>query len=240
MKQGLQVFVAAVMAAACGGNPAAPTPSPAVLALGFSSVTLARNASIDTTVQLRRSDGTSEDVTSAAVWASSAPDIVAVSSGHVSAVGVGTARVTVSYQGVSAAMDVVARRNTRLAGSVRLTDVQRRSSIAQGSLLLDGRGIGGTGTSSPITDMIVNVGWWDTYRNADVTPGPHQVTARIDRIAPYGVTESRYAVSTNLQVIDTDTGEVLAKLDLAPQEQSVQASVRVVEFAWPIQVDVFR
>src|SRR5512137_179746 len=108
MKQGLLVFGAAVMAVACGGSPAAPTAGSATLALGLSSVTLARNASIDTTAQLRRSDGTSEDVTSAAVWASSAPDVVAVSAGHVSAVGVGTARVTVSYKGVNAAMDVVA------------------------------------------------------------------------------------------------------------------------------------
>jgi len=240
MRLGTLMFVAAAVAAGCGGNPAAPTAGPTTLALGFSSVTLARNASIDATARATRSDGTSEDVTATAVWASSAPDIVAVSHGRVSAVGIGTARVTVSYNGVDATMDVITRRNTRLGGAVRLTDVQRRSSIAQGSVLLDGRAIGGTGTSSPDPDMVVNVAWWDTYRNAEVSPGPHQFTARIDRITPYGVTESRYAVSTNLQVIDTDTGEVLAKLDLAPQEQNVQAGVRVVDFAWPIQVDVFR
>jgi len=240
MKNGMLMFVAAVLAAACGGSPAAPTASPVILALGLSSVTLARNASIDTTAQVKRSDGTSEDVTAAVSWASSAPDIVAVSPGRVWAIGIGTARVTVSYNGVNATMEGIVRRDTGLAGAVRLTDVQGRSSIAQGSVLLDGREIGGRGTSSPDPNMVVNVFWWDTYRNAEVAPGPHQFTARIDRIAPYGVAESRYAASTDRQVIDTDTGEVLAKLDLAPQERSVQASIRVVEFAWPVQIEVFR
>jgi hypothetical protein len=115
----LLVSVLALNGACDRGAGAPPTSPTAVdLALSLSTVTLPRYGSVQTTLRLARSDGTSQDVTGAAVWTSMAPAIATVQAGLVTAVGVGTANVAASYGGLTVGLDVVARRNTRLVGAV--------------------------------------------------------------------------------------------------------------------------
>ena len=57
----------------------------------------------------------------------------------IKAVGVGTATVTVTYNGLTRTVDVVARRNTRLLGSIVVGDLNEQYSISRVESYLDSR-----------------------------------------------------------------------------------------------------
>jgi hypothetical protein len=104
--------VTLMMIAACAGSsntaaPSTPTPTSSVSALTVTSV-----AASSTTFQLsamaRMSDGTSRDVTSSAVWASSNAGLATVSSaGLLTVVGSGEVEVRAIYQTVLGSLRIV-------------------------------------------------------------------------------------------------------------------------------------
>ena len=137
MKRMLSLGGLLLLAAACQHSPAAPTS--VALLVTPDTLTVARNATSPITVQVQRSNGTLEDVTAAGVWTSSAPAVVTVTAGMIKAVGVGTATVTVTYNGLTRTVDVVPRRNTRLLGSIVVGDLNEQYSISRVESYLDSR-----------------------------------------------------------------------------------------------------
>lgn len=128
------VFSLAVSAAACGGskspnNPSTPqTPA----APTVSSVAISGNQTINRpggTVSLRAtatmSDGTTQDVTTAAQWSSSSPAIATVSGGNVAAVANGDATITASHSGRQGQhqirVAIPTRANPRVTGGLTVT-----------------------------------------------------------------------------------------------------------------------
>ena len=110
-------LILAIALAACteSSRPSIPTqPGPAGAAPGLASLTLEGPASIAPgttaryTVTARDTDGRTADVTSEALWASSASDVLAIASpGVVTAHARGDARVNVHYRNLGSHRDVV-------------------------------------------------------------------------------------------------------------------------------------
>jgi hypothetical protein len=112
----MRKFLANSIAVACGvvmlygcgrnGSPTAPAPivaTPAAIqAIQIGGRSADGTFTVGQTVQLRAvaqlSDGSEQDITSLATWASDNPVVATVSSGLVTAVRSGTARVRASYQ----------------------------------------------------------------------------------------------------------------------------------------------
>lgn len=100
------VLCCAVAASACGGTAPGNPPTPKLLsAVEVQAPTLTLTAAgqtVQLTARARYSDGTSEDVTTRAVWSSSAPALAVVSgTGVVTAVGGGTATISARFENVT-------------------------------------------------------------------------------------------------------------------------------------------
>lgn len=237
------VALLAILAGACGTDSATPAPTPAIvsIALSLSSLTLPRYASVQTTVRVAKSDGTSEDVTNAATWTSSAPDVVTVRAGVVTASGLGRARVTAQYNGWSASFDVVTRRNTRVVGAVTV------AAIAPGGIhaveaRLDGRLVNGQSFSGleKSWTMLVGTQSWAAY-DTSVAPGSHTLSARITVFTQSGLQPGCASQSGSyLEVRDADTSEVLTRIALPVQEQTGQSSNGVVELTWNLTIEEYQ
>ncbi|MCB9547706.1 MAG: Ig-like domain-containing protein [Myxococcales bacterium] len=92
-----------------GGGGAGGEPGVAVSGLtfrGFDDGELAIGEEQRATVEAAFADGTSRDVTAEATWTSSNPDVASVSAGVITAVGVGTATITVELQQARASIDL--------------------------------------------------------------------------------------------------------------------------------------
>jgi hypothetical protein len=232
----------AVLSGACDHGEGTPTsPTTVSLALSLSTVTVPRYGSIQTTLRLTHSDGTSQDVTGAAVWDSTAAAIATVQAGLVTAVGIGTARVTASYSGITCALDVVARRNTRLVGSVTV-EAKELNGIQAVRAELDGRMVNGqsfSGTRKSWT-IVIGQGHWASY-DTSVPPGAHTLTARVTLLTrPDLQVRGASDPSSYVEVRDSDTDEVLARILLPVQEQTGQMGSSSVDLVWPLQIELFR
>ncbi len=108
----VSIAIAAIIATACAGqnaNPAAPTPP----APGATELVVTRASGSDSAFQLTATattpDGSAQDVTGAATWASSNPGVAAVSSsGYVTVVGTGDVELQASYAGASGSYHLIA------------------------------------------------------------------------------------------------------------------------------------
>ena len=230
-----------VAAVACDRGPTAPTLVGLVLTPAV--VTAPRNGSTQVTAQLQRSDGTLEDVTAAAVWTSSAPAVVTVQGGLVNAIGVGTATVTVTHSGLTRAIEVVARRNTRLVGALTISDVQAFGySMHSVEAFLDGRMVNAHSSSGGdrLYRILIGETPYGVIADTSVVPGTHELSVRVTKTQP--PYQGRYTSSEDsyMDVWDSDTGEVLTRIGLPVQEQQAQAGPADVTFVWPLQIGIFR
>ena len=129
----ITLALAAALAPACGGSksPNNPTPQPAP-APTVSSIGISGNQNINRpggTVSLRAtatmSDGTTQDVTSAAQWSSSSPAIATVSGGNVAGVATGDVTITASHSGRQGQYQVhvviPTKANPRVTGTLTVT-----------------------------------------------------------------------------------------------------------------------
>jgi hypothetical protein len=115
--------VAGISLVACGGNshanPAAPTPTPTAT---VSAVTVTSASTSGATFQLtamaRMSDGSTQDVTKTATWASSNPLLATVSAGMVSVLGTGELDMRATYQCVSGLLHLLVARLPVIAISI--------------------------------------------------------------------------------------------------------------------------
>jgi hypothetical protein len=106
---GLLAIVAA-MVYACGSNGPQSPPAPSssqIASLSVSGTTPAVGASSQFTATAKSSNGTNQDVTSAATWQSTTPSVASVSaSGMVTAVGPGDAEVHATYQNTTGSLHI--------------------------------------------------------------------------------------------------------------------------------------
>lgn len=105
---GLAVLLASTLAwTACKSSSSSTPTISGVVVSGNGSFT-AKNATSQLTATANKSDGTSENVSNVATWASNNNGIATVTSaGLVTSVGNGTAQVTATYQGQSGALAVL-------------------------------------------------------------------------------------------------------------------------------------
>ena len=109
MQRSLAFVLVLVVIAGCdsdGGGNGATAPSPIVTSLSLASAPQVSQI-VQVTATASFSDGTTEDVTSAAAWSSSDTAIATVSSsGLVTALGGGDGDITATYEGVSATIQL--------------------------------------------------------------------------------------------------------------------------------------
>lgn len=233
----------ALMTLACGRSPSAPTAVVAVaLVCTPATVAVARNATSAVTVQVQQSNGTLEDVTATAVWTSSAPAVVTVTAGMIKAVGVGTATVTVAYGGLTRTVDVVARRNTRLAGSIVVKDLDQRYSIHWLKCYLDARMVYSLGFSGGYSVRRVDFPQSDESYDYSVQPGLSTLSLEVRHDLPLQIGDVHYGTSAEsyVEIWDSDTNEVLTRLPLSVQAVTVPPVVPTTgEIIWTLTIDVF-
>jgi hypothetical protein len=228
-----------LLAAACQHSPAAPTS--VALLVTPDTLTVARNATGSITVQVQRSNGTTEAVTGAAVWTSSAPDVVTVQAGVVKAVGAGTATVTVTYGGLTRTVNVVARRNTRLTGAITVEDSNGFGSIHEIRAFVDGHTVYGLSFSSSERAYTIPLGdpqsaGFDT----SVAPGSVRLSVQVVYAGGFGGTRYATRPASYVDVRDLDTNEMLARLPLSVQTATVASAYgEIGELAWTLTIDVF-
>ena len=92
------VVLAATMACSDGAPPPPTSPSPSLLNVTVTGTTPAVGGRSQFTANAIFSDGRSQNVTSQAVWTSSAPAIATVATGLVSAIAPGDATISATYQ----------------------------------------------------------------------------------------------------------------------------------------------
>ncbi len=238
MKRVVAVGCLLLLTMGCQHSPAAPTP--VELLVTPVTLTLARNATSSMRAQVERSNGTIEDVTAAAVWTSSAPDVVTVQAGLVKAVGIGTATVTAGYDGLTRSVSIVARRNTRLTGEITVEDRDGRGSISWIEALLDGRQVYGHGFSA--SERVYTVPLGDPQSagyDTSVAPGAVTLTVRVQH---GGFVQNLYASrpGSYVEIRDHDTNEVVARLSLNEQTVTVPAVFGATgELTWTLTINVF-
>ena len=230
----------ALMTLACGRSPSAPTG--VALVCTPTTVIVARNATSAVTVHVQRSNGTKDDVTATAVWSSSAPGVVTVAAGVIRAVGVGTATVTVAYDGMTSTVDVVARRNTRLAGSIVVKDLDQRYSIHWLKCYLDARMVYSLGFSGGYSVRRVDFPQSDESYDYSVQPGPSTLSLEVRHDLPLQIGDVHYGTRAEsyVEIWDSDTNEVLTRLPLSVQTVTVLPVVPTTgEIIWTPPIDVF-
>jgi len=234
----LIVVLAALLMPACHEHsPAAPTS--VALVMTPTALTVPRNATASIMVQVQRSNGTLEDVTATAVWTSSAPAVVTVTAGVIKAVGVGTATVTVAYGGLTRTVDVVARRNTRLVGSIVVEDLDQRNSIHWVGSYLDSRMVFSRSFSGAYANYRVDFPQSGQAFDSSVVPGTSKLSLKVQHAWPLEVHYGTRAESY-VEIWDSDTNEVLTRLPLSVQIVTVPPVVPTTgKIIWTLPIDVF-
>jgi hypothetical protein len=255
----LSLLAVVLVVAACDAPGVAPVPTPGVapvptttaLSLSVGALQLERLGTSTIMALARQSDGTTRDVTAEVTWGSSAPAVVSVERGLITATGIGQARIFALYQGQTAAVDVVAHRRIAIAGEVQVlaNDCDADSPLGSGrcegfgtlTATLDGTPVGGLGPSD-------HGGYrWHRVliRSAAASPGSREVGVTI---AVWALTcstplERRGNFQTrpgqSLQLIDRDTGEGLASVEIPVQTVIASGSgCPAVTIRWSIDVPV--
>jgi hypothetical protein len=231
----------AVLASACGRSPVAPDPV-FTLAVDRPAVTLARNASTQLDLLLVGPNQSVRSVATSATWASSAQNIVTVSAGGlVTAVGIGTAQVTGTFEGRSATATITARRNTRLAGEIAISEVGTDGVVDAATLSVDGRLIGsapGSG-SGPQRGARLRIHQLEPFlTRALVSPGAHELLLSVTLFYYPARTSATFVTDPNalLQIVDSDTGELVGTIPV-PSQQATLAQGSA--FRWSIQIGTF-
>lgn len=235
-------LLAAVLAAvlsftsACGSSPTAPPPTPAI-AVSQNTVLLERTAAAQVTATSTVSNATT-DITATATWRSSNEQVARVAAGLITAVGPGTATVTVEHSGASQAVAVTVRRRVYLEGEVTVTDGRGApGSIAALIILLDDRNYGGRGFSSPqevATAPFGNV----SDKDRPVAPGTHRFDLQIptrkgDAYTDYPLT---IVFGQPARVVDLDTREQVGTVSLENRSGTFRDDPTIT---WPFTLSAF-
>jgi hypothetical protein len=246
MKTWLIPFI--LIATGCGGTPTAPTP-PLTPSLSVDNATfvVGRHES----GQLHASfgiPGAQQDVTAAASWTSSNAAVATVNGGLVTAVTLGTATVTVDYQGQHQTSAVTVRRRTRLIGTIRINDANGLRTIQTLESFVDDKEAGYTGYSGALTSGCYtgysgaltsgSVSWKLAYEwvvDPIVPPGGNTVAVEIFQNNPPNSYTSDS--SSELTVQDIDTHETLGHIALPVQ--SVTSLPNMGKITWTVQVDTY-
>jgi hypothetical protein len=158
---------------------------------------------------------------------------VTAQGGVITAVGIGTATVTVSYAGLSRAVMVIARRLMRLTGAVTVEDALRWFSIHAVKSSLDSRVVYGESFSGGMREFTIPLGqpeWPDT----SVEPGQVRLSVLVSPTSSADhVWTSR--ADAYVEIRDRETDEVLARLPLAPQSVNAAQGTNG-EFVWTLTI----
>jgi hypothetical protein len=215
--------------AGCGSSPAAPA---AVLAVSQGSVALSRTSTVQITATSSQA-ATTADVTSAATWRTSNPQVATVSAGLITAVGPGTAVITAEHAGQSRAVSVVVRRRVFVRGEVTVTNLAGQPSVDGITVTLDGQQIGGLGASGLIASRTARFGM-TTLGRRPAEPGTR------DLAIVFGVwASSQHAITFvggGATVVDLDTDEEIVVLPLEPRQG---AFGRPWTEVWKLEIGTF-
>lgn len=195
-----------VAAAGCNSSPTAPPPVP-VLSVSESTVSLERTATSQITA-ISTVSGSTTDVTASATWRSSNEQVARVVAGLITAVGPGTATITVETSGVSKAIPVTVRRRVFLRGELLVQDGRGEpGGIASLDAKIDTTPIGATDTSSPEATLVVDFGMRGS--KVRVSPGEHVLALSITTRAGDAWSDYPLAISFDgpASVVDFDTNE---------------------------------
>ncbi len=236
-------LIATVAFASCDRAPLAPVGAPSALGISFgsSSLQLTRNSTTQLAVIASLSNETTRDVTADAVWGSSDPSVVTAERGLVRAVSIGTAKIFAIYQGRTATADVTTRRNMRVRGQVVIADARRYNTLEAAEVQLEGRRIAYADCrcdySGYYPSFTLELGRAsEEAANATVAPGLRDLAVIV-----YVSSSSQPLVtdetSSYVEVIDTDTGELLGRMALSRQQKTLSDGGR---FSWSIVVEDVR
>lgn len=208
------VALAAVTLVGCESTPTAPPPAPTI-AVSHGAVSLERTATTQVTATSTLANMTT-DITAGATWRSSNEQVARVAAGLITAVGPGTASVTVESAGASQTVTVTVRRRVYLEGEVKVVDERGiPGGIAHVDIFLDDRYYGGRNYSSPTALAIAPFGNISDA-NKPVAPGSHRFELRIPTRP--GDAYSEYTFTITFQqaprVIDVDTREQVGTVPL--------------------------
>ena len=220
----------AFFAAACGSSPTAPNQTTSVT-VSQTSATVARQTTLQLVAQAHIQSGVTTDVTQAATWTSSNPDVATVVAGLVSVKGLGPVQISVSYQGQTATSTITGRRRMFFDAKFVVQDSAGSASIDGLTVALDGKQIMAEGQSGRIDHASISV--FGSGPPKAIDPGTHQVAVGLE-LEPGG--HDLTFAGTTLIVTDSDTGELLASIPLAGQ-QGARSNQQT--FAWSIDVAAF-
>ncbi len=196
----------------CGASPTSPTTT---IALSHTTLSLERTATAQVTATSSGSNSTT-DITATATWRSSNEQVARVTAGLVTAVGPGTATLTVERGGSRQTVAVTVRRRVYLAGAVSLT--QPVGSTPQGSIgalevLVDNATVGFIGFSSHGYARTVEFGRIAPERVV-LPPGDHSFHLRTDTRPGDGISAYPFTVTFDgpARVVDIDTGEQISEV----------------------------
>ena len=208
---------AALVAAACGSasTPTAPTPT---LSLSQTTVSLARTETAQVTAT-STVNGSVTNVTSSASWRSSNPLVATVAGGLITAVGPGTAMVTVENGDLSQTATVTVRRRVHIAGEVSVEDRRRGPGGVAGTLVyVDSQQIGDHFPSSP--ERILETPFGDGVYRRILEPGQHTFLVRISTRPGDGLNSYAFDIEFEgpVKVLDLDTGEQVGTISLEDRQ----------------------
>lgn len=236
------VIGSSLVALACANGhqtPVSPTRSLIGLALGQQSVVVGRNHTAALQLTASYSDGSTENVTSAATWSTSDGSVVRVDAGVVTAVGIGHATVRAEFTGRSASSEVTGRRNTTLSGSATAA-CSPNVAILQGlEAVLDDTQVT---RIEPVDDTHGIASVTVSFSDVPVIPGDHELKIKVLRtgFAIQSATPSPTTVTAapgpRLKIIDADTGQEL-RVETLPDAQIVVTTSG--QFSWRVSVPVF-
>ena len=239
---GIAVLGSSIFAVACGNGhqaPGSPTRSLVGLTVGQPSVIIGRNQTAALQLTASYSDGSSENVTSAATWSTSDSSIARVTTGVVTAVGIGHATVRADYSGRNASSEVTGRRNTTLSGSATATCSPNVTILQALEAIVDDRQVK---RIEPVDDTHGIGSISISFSGVPVMPGEHQLKINVLRtgFAIQTAAPSPTTVTANpgpqLQIIDADTGQQL-RVEALPSAQIVVTTSG--QFAWSVNIPVF-
>lgn len=226
--------------------PTSPQPQKTLttILLSDTSLTVGRNATALLRATASFSDGSTDDVTTDAVWTTENPEIVAISPGRVTGATPGRARVHASFGGKTASADVTVQRNITLTTSVRVAAANPRFTNIQAlRASLDEKLIQQIDTGSDhaaYREMTI------VLSGVIVSPGEHSLAIDVIRFG-WAVGESQAATTTYttnpppvIQLIDADTSAVLSSIALPAQVAASSPEAPIIAtFTWRFSVPTF-
>jgi hypothetical protein len=227
------VALVCLITAACGDDESStsPTATATVRAVvcSLTSATVGRYDTSQISASAQMSDGSTQDVTAKATWASSNPEIASVQAGLLVGIRLGTAKITAGYGGYLSTMDVAVRRRMALHGSLGIHDQTSVGTISRVTVYLDGVSVAACTPTSASTGCWAYLGSETAY--PAVEPGQHELSVKVDTVGSPASLTVQAEGSTSL--LDRDTTDSLATFRLGTRLVTI---VPGGTFTWTIDV----